>query len=125
MPTMPKYISKIQKSKPSTLKTLHHLLLPMTRGGGAVLLRGLHASAHMLGHQGTQQPQTGGQLPCDEAPSAGWHKLVVSLEKIGCDLVEEEEKTCRVEMHHAFVTTICALKEHGAPPEPNWDMIRK
>ena len=116
MPTMPKYISKIQKSKPSTPKTLHHLLLPMTSGGGVVPLCGLHALAHMPGHQGTQQPQTGGQLPCNEAPSAGWHKLVVSLEKIGHDLVEEEEKTCRVEMHHAFVKTICMLKEHGTPP---------
>ena len=90
-----------------------------------VVVHGLHMLAHMLGHQGTQQPQTGGQLPCDEAPSARWHKLVVSLEKIGCDLVEEEEKTCRVEMHHAFIVTICTLKEHGAPQEPNWDMIRK
>src|SRR5438045_7111772 len=120
MPTMPKYISKIQKSKPSTPKTLHHLLLPMTSGGGVVPLHGLHVLAHMLGHQGTQQPQTGGQLPCNEAPSAGWHKLVVSLEKISHDLVEEEEKTCRVEMHHAFIVTICALKEHSAPLAHNW-----
>src|SRR5437764_430113 len=95
----------------------------MASGGGEEPSCGLDVSGHASGPQRTQQPPSGGQLPHNEALGANWHRLVASLEKIGRDLVEEEDKTLRVEMHHVFRVAISQLREHGSPPVLSRDAI--
>src|SRR5947208_7679866 len=95
----------------------------MASGGGAVPSRGLDTSTRASGPQGTQEPPSGGQQSYNKVPGADWHKLVASLEKIGHDLVEEEDRALRVEMHRAFGAAMRQLKEHGSPLKLSWEAI--
>src|SRR5437868_4512404 len=95
----------------------------MASGGGAVPSRELDVSIRALGPQGTQEPPSSRQQPYNKVPGAEWHKLGASLKKIGRDLVEEEDRTLRVEMHRVFDVAMCQLKECGSFSEPSREAI--